>query len=41
MLAKEPFLETITGHPVAKSKAATIVGQRLAANSSEGTGSPR
>jgi MFS family permease len=41
MLAKEPFLETITGHPVAKSKAAAIVGQRLAANSSEGTGSPR
>ncbi|MEA2471511.1 MAG: hypothetical protein QOE38_2510, partial [Thermoleophilaceae bacterium] len=31
-LEKEPFLETIAGHPVARGKAAAIASQRLAAN---------
>jgi hypothetical protein len=34
-LAKEPFLETIAGHPVARGKAAAIASQRLAASPAE------
>jgi hypothetical protein len=39
-LAKEPFLETITGHPVARDAAAAVVSQRLAATPSKRPGAP-